>query len=84
MGPADRHGRRLRRGERRRPAPWTTYQQFGYAFSPDCTAGVTALTSAFLDSPQGGAPVMLTSRHRVGTNPPRTDAEPPAPCASTR
>ncbi|MGY5053855.1 hypothetical protein ACWDFR_07230 [Streptomyces sp. 900105755] len=25
-----------------------------------------------------------TGLHRVGTNPPRTDAEPPEPCASTR
>ncbi|MGW0771701.1 hypothetical protein [Streptomyces sp. NPDC002676] len=53
------------------PADWTPYQQFGYLFPPDCAArGLVAL-------PHSGL-------HRAGTNPPRTDAEPPEPCASTR
>ncbi|WP_369395191.1 hypothetical protein AB5J72_26245 [Streptomyces sp. CG1] len=29
-------------------------------------------------------PLPHSGVHRVGTNPPRTDAEPPEPCASTR
>jgi hypothetical protein len=49
------------------PASWTPYQQFGYTFAPDYTAGTTTLTSDFLNSLKDGAPVKLTFHYWTGT-----------------
>jgi endoglucanase len=49
------------------PANWTPYQQFGYSFAPDYTAGTTTLTSDFLNSLKDGAPVKLTFHYWTGT-----------------
>ncbi|SEM52182.1 cellulase family glycosylhydrolase [Streptacidiphilus jiangxiensis] len=50
------------------PASWTTYQEFGTAFSPDYTGGALTLTSAFLTSLKDGAPVTLTFHFWSGTS----------------
>ncbi|MFC0434351.1 cellulase family glycosylhydrolase [Kutzneria buriramensis] len=50
------------------PASWTSYQQFGYSFSPDYTAGTTTMTSDFLNSLKDGAPVKLTFHYWTGTS----------------
>jgi aryl-phospho-beta-D-glucosidase BglC (GH1 family) len=49
------------------PASWTPYQQFGYSFSPDYTAGTTTLTADFLNSLKDGAPVKLVFHYWTGT-----------------
>lgn len=49
------------------PASWTPYQQFGYSFAPDYTAGTTTLTADFLDSLKDGSPVTLTFHYWTGT-----------------
>jgi endoglucanase len=49
------------------PASWTPYQQFGYSFAPDYTAGTTPLTSDFLASLKDGEPVKLTFHYWTGT-----------------
>ncbi|PYC79730.1 cellulase [Streptomyces tateyamensis] len=48
------------------PAGWTPYQQFGYSFASDYTAGTTTLTSDFLTSLRDGAPVRLTFHYWTG------------------
>jgi endoglucanase len=42
------------------PANWTSFQQFGSAFSPDYTNNVITLTPDFLNAVADGAPVTLT------------------------
>ncbi|GAA3437586.1 cellulase family glycosylhydrolase [Kutzneria kofuensis] len=48
------------------PASWTPFQQFGYAFAPDYTAGTTTLTADFLNSLKDGAPVKLVFHYWTG------------------
>jgi len=48
------------------PASWTPYQQFGYSFAPDYTAGTTTLTADFLNSLKDGVPVKLTFHYWTG------------------
>ncbi len=42
------------------PASWTTYQQFGYAFTPDSVGNAITMTPAFLNAINDGVPVTLT------------------------
>ncbi|GAA3437585.1 cellulase family glycosylhydrolase [Kutzneria kofuensis] len=48
------------------PTSWTPFQQFGYAFAPDYTAGTTTLTADFVNSLKDGAPAKLIFHYWTG------------------
>lgn len=71
-----------RRPERSRRTPWTPRTS-----SPPSSASGHARTSTSASAERSSGvlvPLPHSGVHRAGTNPPRTDAEPPEPCPSTR